>query len=118
VVRNEDMAAYLDYVSRHHSPIHPGTAHSRCAGRVPELPTENEAENGQTERRRRTVQRDAVCDDCPWPRASRRLPVAGPEKVWHPIQRSLARISVYRDAIGCKPIAEVLFCPDLTALCR
>ena len=67
VVRNEDMAAYLDYVSRHHSSIHPGTAHSRCAGRVLELPTANEAENGPTERRRRTVQRDAVCDDCPWP---------------------------------------------------
>jgi hypothetical protein len=65
-------------------------AHSRCAGRVPELPTENEAENGPTERRRRTVQRDAVGDDCPWPRASRRLLVAGPEKVWRPIQRSLA----------------------------
>jgi hypothetical protein len=47
------MAAYLDYVSRHHSPIHPGDGtHARCAGRVPELPTENEAENGQTERRR------------------------------------------------------------------
>ena len=89
-MRNEDMAAYLDYVSRHHSPIHPGTAHSRCAGRVPELPTENEAENGPTERRRRTVQRDAVGDDCPWPRASRRLLVAGPEKVWRPIQRSVA----------------------------
>jgi hypothetical protein len=30
-MRKEDMAAYLDYVSRHHSPIHPGTAHTAGA---------------------------------------------------------------------------------------